>query len=95
MRRSQPDQILGADTRRAHGGAQQGRARDEDAPGSAEHRQANGQACTDEGKQERVEVGEHASVVGVDGGRNGRHRRTEQKLRSRGAEAGRMGWVGL
>ena len=87
-----PDQILGADARRTHGGAQQGRARDEDAPGSAQHRQADGQACTDEGKQERVEVGEHASPVLVDGGR---HLRTQQELRSRGSRGReeRVSWA--
>ncbi len=61
-----PDKVVGADARRAHGGAQQRRARDEDAPSRAQHRQADGQASAYERPQEWINIMEHASPVLVD-----------------------------
>ena len=96
-----PDEVLRADTRRAHGGAEQRRASDEDAPRSTEYREADGEARSDEGPRVRVDLIEHGPPVRV---RKRRHLRLSGRRRAgavskfsllhRGRARRRRGWDG-
>ena len=85
-----PDEILGRDARSLHGGAKQRRAGDEDAPCSAQHGQADREAAADESKENRVDVGQHITIVGVGNracllGQNACHSCQKRGLRASGA----------